>query len=119
MLGGPEVNIQISLGPSMISFDESRIFIVTKSVDMRKGIDGPCLLLIEQEIAPETGGLYLFSNRSGRILKGLVWDRNGFILIYKRIENSRFKIQFDESQESPLELSHEQLRWLLAGLDYT
>lgn len=66
----------------MISFDESRIFIYTKSVDMRKGIDG-------------------------------------FVLIYKRIENGRFKIQFNEGQETPLELSHEQLRWLMAGLDYT
>jgi transposase len=103
----------------MISFDESRIFIYTKSVDMRKGIDGLCLLLIEQEIAPESGGLYLFSNRSGRILKGLVWDRNGFMLIYKRIEKGRFKIQFNEGHNTPLELSHEQLRWLMAGLDYT
>jgi hypothetical protein len=48
----------------MILFDESRIFIYTKSVDMRKGIDDLSLLLIGQEIAPETGGLYLFSNRS-------------------------------------------------------
>lgn len=103
----------------MISFDESKIFIYSKSVDMRKGIDGLCLLLIEQDIKPQSGGLYLFSNHSGKILKGLIWDRNGFMLIYKRIENGRFKIHFNEFCEFPVELSQEQLRWLLAGLDYT
>ena len=103
----------------MIHFDADRIFIYSKPIDMRKGIDGLCLLLIEQEIKPQAGGVYLFSNHSGKILKGLMWDRNGFMLIYKRIENGRFKIQFNAGRESPLELSHEQLRWLLAGLDYT
>ena len=86
---------------------------------MRKGIDGLCMLLLEQNIKPASGGVYLFSNHSGKTIKGLVWDRNGFILIYKRIENGRFKIQFNASLKAPLELSHEQLRWLMAGLDYT
>ncbi len=103
----------------MIHFDVDRIFIYSKSVDMRKGVDGLCLLLIEQDIKPQDGGLYLFSNHSGKILKGLVWDRNGFMLIYKRIEKGRFKIQWNECTESPMELNQEQLRWLLAGLDYT
>lgn len=85
---------------------------------MRKGIDGLCLLLSEQNVKPQTGGLYLFSNRIGRILKGLIWDRNGFILISKRIEGSRFKIRFDASIHEPFELDREQLKWLLAGLDY-
>ena len=102
----------------MISFNESKIFIYTRSIDMRKGIDGLCQLLAEQEIQPKVGGLYLFSNRTGRTIKGLLWDRNGFILIYKRMEKSRFKVQFDETQGFPVALSQEQLRWLLAGLDY-
>ena len=103
----------------MISFDENKIFIYTQSVDMRKGLDGLCQLLAEQEIQPKVGGLYLFSNRTGRTIKGLLWDRNGFILIYKRLEQGRFRIQFDAYQGVPVELSQEQLRWLLAGLDYS
>ena len=102
----------------MISFNESKIYIYTQVVDLRKGIDGLCLLLDEQEVRPQVGGLYLFSNRTGRTIKGLIWDRNGFILIYKRLEKGRFRVQFDDIQRSPLELSQEQLRWLLAGLDY-
>ena len=103
----------------MIHFDSDKIFIYSKPIDMRKGVDGLCFLLVEQDIKPQTGGLYLFSNHSGKILKGLLWDRNGFMLIYKRIEQGRFKIEFKAAQESPVEVSQEQLRWLLAGLDYT
>lgn len=102
----------------MIEFIGIKIFFYASAIDMRKGIDGLCMLLIEQEIQPQTGDLYLFSNRSGRAVKGILWDRNGFILIYKRIESGRFKIKFDDAKTGALELTEEQLRWLLAGLDY-
>ncbi len=101
----------------MISFD-SKIFIYRRTVDMRKGVDGLSALLSEQGIAPQSGGLYLFSNSSGRTIKGLIWDRNGFVLIYKRLERGRFKMSFDAAAVS-VELSPAQLRWLLAGLDYS
>jgi transposase len=102
----------------MITFNDSRIFIYSRAIDMRKGIDGLCQLLFEQEVKPQCGGLYLFSNKTGRVVKGLIWDRNGFILIYKRIEGGRFKVRFDDNQRATLELTQEQLKWLLAGLDY-
>lgn len=103
----------------MISFIEEKIFIYSQAIDMRKGLNGLCLLLSAQGIHPQEGGLYLFSNRAGRAIKGLFWDRNGFLLIYKRIETGRFKIVFDETHGMTLELNPEQLGWLLAGLDYS
>jgi transposase len=102
----------------MIEFKGMKIFFYAKKIDMRKGIDGLCFLLVDQEIKPQTGDLYLFSNRTGRTVKGLIWDRNGFILVCKRIERGRFKIRYDDSKNAPLELTEEQLRWLLAGLDF-
>jgi transposase len=102
----------------MIRFDEGQIFIYCKSVDMRKGVDGLSMLLSERGVSAQSGGLYLFSNSSGKVVKGLIWDRNGFILIYKRLERGRFRIQFNEQIGVSAELTQEQLRWLLAGLDY-
>lgn len=63
----------------MMTFSDTKIYIYAKAIDMRKGIDGLCQLLMEEEIKPQTGALYLFANRTGRTLKGLLWDRNGCV----------------------------------------
>lgn len=102
----------------MIEFKGMKIFFYVGAIDMRKGIDGLCLLLIEQDTKPQSGDLYLFSNRTGKTVKGLIWDRNGFILVCKRIEIGKFKIKYDESRSDTFEITEEQLRWLLAGLDF-
>jgi len=102
----------------MIEFKEVKIFFYAKAIDMRKGINGMCILLSEQEISPKAGDLYLFSNKSGRTVKGLIWDRNGFMMICKRLEIGRFKVKYNEIDRNTLELTEEQLRWLLAGLDF-
>lgn len=102
----------------MISLNIEHIFIYAKPIDMRKGVSGLCALLANEEINPRLKGLYLFGSRSGKMIKGLLWDRNGFMLIYKRLEKGRFKIQFDKSIIDSPQISHEELRWLFAGLDY-
>lgn len=103
----------------MLTFPAAlRIFISIIPIDMRRGIDGLAVLIAEQlQSNPQDKLLFLFCNRSHNKVKGLYWDRNGFILIYKRLERKKFYIpkQFNDHK---LEITHEQLNWLLAGFDF-
>lgn len=92
------------------------IWFYPEVVDFRKQIDGLVLLVSDQmRINPVSGQLFLFRNRSANKLKMLWWDRNGFWLFYKRLERGRF--QFPVLGSEAMELSRDQLSWLLSGLD--
>lgn len=100
----------LSLPPSV------RIFLATKPVDMRRQIDGLVGLVsdvLSQD--PYTGHVFVFRGRRGDRVKVLVWDRNGFLLFYKRLEKGRFR--FPEITTSTRELSTTALTLLLEGLD--
>jgi transposase len=84
--------------------------------DMRKSIDSLSIMVSEHlNRDPFSGHLFVFCNRSRTILKILYWDRNGFCLWHKRLENDRFRWPAFESQVH--EMSIRELRWLLEGLD--
>lgn len=87
-------------------------------VDFRKQIDGLVLLIADQlTISPTSGELFIFRNRQHNKVKLLWYDRNGFWLCYKRLERGR--LQFPTSHRDALELTRDQLSWLLSGLDFT
>jgi transposase len=93
-----------------------RIWLYPLPVDFRKQIDGLVILVAAQlQQNPTSGQLFLFRNRSAKKIKILWWDRNGFWLLYKRLEKGRLK--FPTSKELVIELTHDQLSWLLTGLD--
>ncbi len=92
-----------------------RIFAYTKPTDMRKSFDG-LLALVQQVFRdedPHSGTLFIFVNRRGNMVKGLLWDRTGFALYAKRLERGRFV--FPSRAESQ-ELSEKALRFLLDGI---
>jgi transposase len=82
-----------------------------------KGIDGLAVVASEykaDELFDEEA-LYLFCGRSKDRYKALYWEKDGFTLSYKRIEQG--KLQWPkESDESVKQLSDKQYRWLLEGL---
>ena len=47
-------------------------------------------------------------------MKALYWEGDGFVLLYKRLENGKFKWPRDESEAR--EITPQQFRWLLEGL---
>jgi transposase len=98
--------------------DDTPIYIYTARVDFRKAVNGLVNLLIESfDKNPQQGGLFVFSNRQRNKLKILFWDKNGFVLYYKRLEKSRFQysryLQGDVVVVNPA-----QLKALLMGLDF-
>ena len=93
-----------------------RILLYTPPTDMRKSIDGLCV--VTQEILrenPGCGTVFVFCNRVRDKLKLLYWDTNGFCLVYKRLEKGCFKVP---PQGQVLLLNESDLRSLLAGIDF-
>jgi transposase len=64
-----------------------------------------------------TGHLFLFRSRRGDRLKILVWDRDGFVLWYKRLESGVFKLPRVAENQRSVELRGSELAMLLDGID--
>lgn len=95
------------------------IWLYPKPVDFRKQIDGLVMLIADQlSLNPLTGELFVFRNRSAQKVKCLWYDRNGFWLCYKRLERGRLKFP-NSTEVAVIEISRDELSWLLSGLDIT
>jgi transposase len=100
-----------------IEWSKVRVFVRPGATDLRKQINGLTILVqtaINED--PLSGHMYLFSNHEKRLLKVLYWDRNGFCMWQKRLERDRFP--WPRTEEAAREISLEQLRMLLAGIDF-
>lgn len=101
-----------------LMWDDVHIFLATTPIDMRKEINGLVTLVIESlSQSPTAESIYVFYNRQRDKIKCLWWDKNGFVLYYKRLEKGRYKIP-KIIPEAGLHLSKDELTWLLAGLDF-
>lgn len=95
----------------------SHIYIQVEPCDLRKGIDGYAAL-VNSEFnmdSMDSNSLYIFCNRNHNKLKCLYYDGTGFWLLYKRLESGTFKWS-KSADEKSLEISEQQLKWLLEGL---
>lgn len=95
--------------------DSMQVYLYAEPVDMRKSIDG-LSVLVEQEmmLSPSREALFVFCNRGRDKIKLLCWERNGFIVWYKRLEKQRFRWP---KSEDTLSLTGQELNWLLDGFD--
>lgn len=100
----------------LLSFT-GNIWLYPKPIDFRKQIDGIVMLVADHlQLNPTSGQLFLFRSRNANKIKILWWDRNGFCLFYKRLEKG--KLKFPAIIDQAVELTRDQLSWLLSGLDY-
>ena len=101
----------------MIDFPFPQIWVAPGHTDMRKSIDS--LAVLAQRIVGQgqvTEHVFIFCNRGGDKIKLLFWDRNGFWLLYKRLERGRFRWpKLDDGK--PIYIDRRQLNWLLEGLE--
>ena len=100
-------------------FDMStvRIFIRPGSTDLRKAVNG-LTAIVQEEMGGDvfSGSVYLFCNRERRLLKAVYWDKTGFWLSQKRLEQDMFP--WPRTGEAVRELTAEQLQMLLAGINF-
>lgn len=98
-----------------IQFSANHIFLVGGYTDMRKSIDGLSATLSQQFNANLfSSSLFLFCGRKRDRLKILLWQGDGFILLYKRLENGKF--QWPRNNYELTKLTPQQYRWLMEGL---
>ena len=82
---------------------------------MRCGIDGLASLVSDTyNLDLFHDALFLFCGRKKDRYQALYWDRDGFMLLYKRIENGH--LQWPKDQDEVKKLTAQELRWLLEGL---
>jgi transposase len=76
----------------MLSFPASmKIFVYTGVTDMRRSFDRLAQMVEEHlQQNPESGHLYLFFNRRRDSVKALLWEGDGFVIWYKRLELGTF-----------------------------
>ncbi len=89
-----------------------------EATDMRCGFDR-LAQRVQSVIGedPLSGHLFLFRSRNGNRLKILTWDRDGYVLWYKRLEVGVFKLPRVEANASFVELRASELAMLLDGID--
>lgn len=70
----------------------TNIFIVCEYTDMRRSIDGLSPIIAQNyKLGPFSGDMFLFCGKHSDRLKALLWDGDGFLLLYKRLDNGSFK----------------------------
>lgn len=97
--------------------DGPAVYLCRDPIDFRKGING-LAILVEQLLMqnPFSEQLFVFCNRRRDRIKILYWERSGFCLWQKRLEQARFHWPRKE-RDDVITLTPQQLNWLLDGYD--
>ena len=91
------------------------VYLACGYTDIRKGIDGLAAIVRQHfRLDPFSDSLFLFCGRRCDRLKGLYWEGDGFVLVYKRLENGRY--QWPRTADEVREMTPQQYRWLMEGL---
>lgn len=92
------------------------VYLACGYTDLRRGIDGLATIVEQQfNLEPCTNALFLFCGRRSDRIKGLYWEGDGFLLLYKRLESGKF--QRPRKDEEVLSITPQQYRWLMEGLN--
>lgn len=92
-----------------------KIFVLTGRTDLRRGIDGMVSLIkLRYGLNPiEKGTLFLFCGTKKDRIKGILYEGDGFVLVYKRL--SQGKYQWPCNEEEAKYLSYLQFTQLMEG----
>ena len=91
------------------------IYIVCGYTDMRKSIDG-LAAIVQQNFKLDvfSGSLFLFCGKRCDRIKALLWEEDGFVLLYKRLENGKYK--WPRNSDEARQITKQEFRWLMEGL---
>lgn len=96
-----------------------RIYVAAEPVDLRRGFDG--LAATTRSLVgtdPMSGHVFVFLNRRRNRIKLLVWDRTGWLLLYKRLEQGTFQLAREPLPgQRHVHVDAGELALMLEGLD--
>lgn len=93
-----------------------KIYLACGYTDLRYGIDGLAGVIRHNfDLDPfQKNVLFMFCGRKNNRIKCLVWEGDGFLLLYKRLEDGRF--QWPRNQQEVSQITQEQFQYLMSGL---
>ena len=95
-----------------------RVFLATARVDGRKGIDGLAALVRSRfDKDPLDGGLFVFFSRRADRVRVLHWDRDGYVLLTKRLEKGRYRVPWREQDGDHVIVEAAELLLVLEGIE--
>lgn len=99
----------------MVSLPDFDVYIAVGHTDMRKSVNG-LSILVQEHLQKNlfTGSMFCFCNRNRNIIKILFWDKNGFVIWYKKLDKDKFK--WPDCEQDLIQTGRRELQWLLEGL---
>lgn len=92
------------------------IYIVAGITDMRKQINGLSAIAQDKNSdAVFSGTYFIFMGKTRHIIKILYWDRTGFCLWIKRLEEDTFP--WTRKQKGLIEIERDKFKLLMKGID--
>lgn len=97
--------------------DQRRYHLYRKETDMRKGFDSLCGI-IQKELGGQvmSGDAFIFINKPRTHLKLLVWEMDGFTIVYRRLEQGAFEVPAFNLDQDSLPITADQLHFILKGI---
>ena len=94
------------------------IYLVCGYTDMRKSIDG-LRAIVEGafHLDSKNHSLFLFCGRRYDRIKVLLWEGDGYVLLYKRLDVERGRYRWPRNKNEVRNLTWQQFDWLLSGID--
>ena len=94
------------------------IYLVCGYTDMRKSIDGLCNIVETQlKMNPRNQALFLFCGKRCDRIKALLWEQDGFVVLYKRLDVSNGRYRWPRDKSEVRNLTWKEFDWLMSGLD--
>lgn len=95
-----------------------RVYLCTSPCDMRRSFDGLHAIVTNTlQLDALAGHLFVFANRRRDRVKILYWDRDGFAVWAKRLEEGTYAMPFADAEEPRQEITAQELGALLSGID--
>jgi transposase len=104
----------------MLNFPPTvRIWLASQPVDLRRGFDGLAeQVRLRMQADPLSGHVFVFRNKRSDRIKLLYWDEDGFVILYKRLEQGTFRWPIPAQGQSSVTLRAAELAMLLYGVDW-
>jgi transposase len=95
-----------------------RVYLCTTPCDMRRSFDGlHAMVTGVMQLDAFAGHLFVFSNLRRDRVKILYWDRDGFAVWSKRLEEGTYAMPFDDGEDQRHEITAQELAAMLSGID--
>ena len=101
----------------MLNFSAAKIYLCLEPTDMRKSFDTLAALVREHLHGdPLSGTWFVFRGKQGNRLKILYWDRDGYALWNKRLEQGTFEFPKVIGEAAGISITPTELSLILGGV---